>query len=78
MSLTSKGLDAAPPPILLSAGGGTKPLQPKLLQAPAPQPPAAHKLLPLLWIPEEGVGGAQFVGTSDHQGLTRKNGNPCS
>lgn len=26
-------------------------------QPPAPQPPAEHKLLPLLWTPGEGVGG---------------------
>lgn len=71
-------LPCSPTPHTSVCRGRDQALQPKLLQAPGPQPPAAHKLLPLLWTPEEGVGGPQFVGTSDHQGLTRKNGDPCS
>ena len=68
-------------PILLSAGGRTEPLQPKLLQAPAPGLLLHISPFPFLdtWRrsggPREGPG---FVGTSDHQGLTRKDGEPSS
>lgn len=66
-------------PILLSAGGGTEPLQPKLLQAPSPSLLLHISSFPFLdtWRqsggPSEGPG---FVGTSGHHGPTRKDGGP--